>query len=201
MMDVPSVQRIAELQQLIANFAKVKRTNKLADNQGLENDVEHSFGLALTCWFLAPHIAPELNLQKILQYALVHDLVELYAGDTYFLVTPEMAKEKKAREHKAAQRLDREWAADFPELTETIENYENKVDEETWFVYAVDKILPPIMIHLHEKEAYYQRMQLTKAALFETKYKTLSKSKHMQVYIERYLAWLEDGDYFYNPAD
>ena len=49
-MDYPSIDRLAELQQLIADFAKVKRMPHLADNGMEENDVEHSFGLALTCW-------------------------------------------------------------------------------------------------------------------------------------------------------
>jgi len=196
-MDIPSVDRIAELQRIIAKFAKVKRTNKLVGNPGRENDVEHSFGLALTCWFLAPPIAPDLDLQKILQYALVHDLVELYAGDTYFLVTLDGAKQKKDREHKALERLDKEWRADFPSLIATMKIYESKADEEAWFVYAVDKILPPLMINQHEKAAYYKKWKLTKEMLFDKKRETISKSKHMRIYIDRYLAWLEDPDYFY----
>lgn len=199
-MDIPSIDRIAELQKLIADFAKIKRTNKLVDNPGRENDVEHSFGLALTCWFLAPHIAPELDLQKIFEYALIHDLVELYAGDTYFLVTAAEAKQKKAREHAALERLSAEWLQDFPGLIQALQAYEDKADEEAWFVYAVDKILPPLMINQHEKAAYYKRWKLTKKALFDKKRETIAKSKHMQIYIDRYLAWLENPDYFYKDA-
>jgi 5'-deoxynucleotidase YfbR-like HD superfamily hydrolase len=62
-MKYPSMARIAELQQFIADFAKVERVPQLADTGRPENDVEHSFGLALTCWFLAPKIAPELSLE------------------------------------------------------------------------------------------------------------------------------------------
>lgn len=193
----PSIQRIAELQRLIADFAKVKRTNKLVDNSGRENDVEHSFGLALTCWFLAPHIAPDLDAGKILEYALVHDLVELYAGDTYFLVTPEGAADKKMRERKAFERLGKEWGHDFPALIKALASYEEKSEEECWFVYAVDKILPPLMINLYEKEKYYKQYKLTKEALFNKKRETIAKSKHVQIYLDRYLAWLEDHDHFY----
>ena len=82
-MDYPSLNRLAELQQLIADFAKVKRVPHLADNGQPENDMEHSYGLALTCWYLQPKIAPELSLSEILQYALAHDIVELHAGDTF----------------------------------------------------------------------------------------------------------------------
>ena len=135
MKDYPSIDRIAELQQMIADFAKVKRTNKLVDNPGTENDVEHSYGLALTCWFLQPHIAPELDLQKIFSYSLVHDLVELHAGDMYFLLNKEQAKQKKLNEAKALKTIESKWKMDFPDLVQHISNYEEKVDEESWFVY------------------------------------------------------------------
>jgi 5'-deoxynucleotidase YfbR-like HD superfamily hydrolase len=193
----PSIDRIAELQQLVASFAQIKRTNKLVDNEGLENDVEHSYGLALTCWFLYPHVAPELNLAKIIQYALVHDLAEIYAGDFYFLLSPDEQKKKKIEESKAVSRLQHEWKNDFPGLTDTLIDYEEKRDEESWFVYAVDKILPPIMINMHEKEAYYERWKLDKEALFQKKRETIGKSKHVAIYIDRYLEWLDDPDYFY----
>ncbi|HEX8227522.1 MAG TPA: hypothetical protein VF572_06670 [Candidatus Saccharimonadales bacterium] len=44
----PTMQRIAELQQFIADFAKIGRVPQLADTGRPENDVEHSYGLALT---------------------------------------------------------------------------------------------------------------------------------------------------------
>ncbi len=55
----PTIDRIAELQQLIADFAKVRRVPELADNGYNENDVEHSYGLAMTCWYLHPFLVPE----------------------------------------------------------------------------------------------------------------------------------------------
>ena len=79
----PSIDRIAELQQLIANFGSVRRYIQFADKGHLETDVEHSYGLAFTAWYLALQLAPQLDIGKILKYALAHDLVELHAGDTY----------------------------------------------------------------------------------------------------------------------
>lgn len=78
MKSAPTIQRIAELQQLIADFSRIERAVELADTKRPENDIDHSYGLALTCWFLAPKIAPELDLQKIFAYALSHDIVELH---------------------------------------------------------------------------------------------------------------------------
>lgn len=200
-MQSPPVSRIADLQQLIADFAKIKRTNRLADNPEHENDVEHSYGLALTCWFLQPYIAPDLDLQKILTYSLVHDLVELHAGDVYFLVDQQQAAEKKAKEAQALETIAKNWEADFPDLINHMRKYEEKVDEECWFVYAVDKILPPIMINLDEKDSYYDKWKLTKEELFDKKRETIAKSKHVAVYIDRYLEWLSDPDYYYKAEE
>jgi 5'-deoxynucleotidase YfbR-like HD superfamily hydrolase len=83
MSDSPSMDRLAELQQLIADFSKIQRIPPMGNSGRPENDVEHSFGLALTCWYLQPKVAPDLDLLKILQYALSHDIVELHAGDTF----------------------------------------------------------------------------------------------------------------------
>lgn len=57
MTNYPSMDRLADLQKIIADFAKVTRAMNLADNDIAENDVEHSYGLAMTSWFLHGKIA------------------------------------------------------------------------------------------------------------------------------------------------
>ena len=84
---------------MIADFAKVERIPDLADNRRPEKDVEHSYGLAMTCWFLHDKIAPGLDIAKILKYALSHDIVELHAGDTY-VFDKEAVATKSERENK-----------------------------------------------------------------------------------------------------
>mgnify|MGYP000932359610 CR=1 FL=1 len=169
MTDYPSMDRLAELQQLIADFAKVERVPQLADTGRPENDVEHSYGLAITCWFLHDKIAPELNLLKILQYSLSHDLVEIYAGDTFaFGEDKAFIESKEARERDAITTL-RKTLPDFPQVVDYSEGYMDKIDEEAKFVKAIDKILPLLMIELKEGKAYWDRYNITIAALEENK--------------------------------
>lgn len=188
-MDYPSLNRLAELQQLIADFAKVKRVPHLADNGQSENDVEHSYGLALTCWYLQPKIAPELSLSEILQYALAHDIVELHAGDT-FIFDDENWATKDERERAALGSIREDWP-DFPELADYAEGYMDKTSEEAKFVKAVDKLLPVIMVELGERDAFWKRHKITLQMERDNKV-TIHVSELMSPYYELLLEWLDD---------
>lgn len=186
------MDQLAELQQLIADFAKVTRDNiPLADNKRPENDVEHSFGLALTCWYLQPKIAPELDISKILRYALAHDIVEVHSGDTY-IFDKELVASKEQREQEALQKIREDWS-DFGELAQFAHDYMKKTDEEAKFVKAVDKILPVIMIDLHEKEKVWIPLKVTLEMQKEHK-KTILVSDIVAPYYEKLIIWLDERD-------
>lgn len=192
------MQRLAELQQFIADFAKVLRVPHLEDTGRPENDVEHSFGLALTCWFLAPKIAAGLDQAKILKYALAHDTVEVHAGDTFVFAPKEQLDSKSDREDAAIELLANDWS-DFPELADFAKGYKDKRDEEATFVYAIDKILPVLMVNLGEKSAFWDRHKITLQMEIDIK-KNILKSDIVAPYYEKLIAWMSDPDYFYKPG-
>jgi putative hydrolase of HD superfamily len=195
----PSVERLAELQQFIADFAKVERVPHLADTGRAENDVEHSYGLALTCWFLAPKIAPQLSLEKIFTYALAHDTVEIHAGDTFVFGSPAEIASKAEREAAALVSLRKRWP-DFTEMTTAAESYAAKADEEAKFVKAVDKILPVLMINLGEKEAFWRRHKITLQMEAENKH-TIEVSEIVAPYYQQLIDWMSNPDYMYKPPE
>ncbi len=190
MKDYPSLDRVAELQALIADLAKVKRKVTLADNPEFEDDVQHSYGLAMTCWYLAPKIVPNLDLFEILKIALSHDIVEVHAGDAYYL-DPEYSREKKELlERDAIKQLRSDWP-DFSDPIDHAEAYMNKASEEALFVKAVDKILPVIMLGLGEgMQVHLDRNGLTMPSLRENKL-DIHTSKHISPYYELLFEWLE----------
>jgi len=188
-MGYPPLDRIADLQQLIADFAKVRRAVPLADANAAENDVEHSYGLALTCWFLQSKIAPELDLSEILKYALAHDIVEVHAGDTYPFDTAAVAT-KYQREMAALVQLEHDWP-DFTDLTDYARNYADKFNEEARFVYAVDKLLPVIMIELANAKEIWDKKGLTLTIERSNKV-TILQSKIVAPYYKKLLAWLDE---------
>lgn len=127
---------------------QVKRALYAVGEDRAENDSEHSYQIALTAWYIIQLYKIDLNIDKVIRYALVHDLVEVYAGDVDArFQTPEVVKLKKEKEYAALLRL-REEFSEFPGLTETIEQYEAKADPESLFVNGVDKILPPLNSYL-----------------------------------------------------
>jgi len=189
MINYPSMDRLAELQQLIADFAKVKRAVPLADASDAENDVEHSYGLAMTCWYLHDKIAPALDLSKILRYALAHDIVEIHAGDTYPWDEAAVAT-KYEREKAAMRQIEKDWD-DFPMIVEFAEGYADKIDEEALFVYDVDKILPILMIELADAKTIWNKKQLT-LKMEEDNKVTMLKSDIVAPYYTKLLNWLDE---------
>ncbi len=188
-MDYPSLDRIAELQQLVADFAKVTRVPHLADNGQPENDAEHSFGLALTCWYLQPKIAPELDLGEILKYSLAHDIVELHAGDT-FIFDQENWESKEERERAALVSLRKDWP-DFPAMSDYAEGYMDKTSQEARFVKAVDKLLPVIMVELGEQSDFWRRHKIT-LEMEQANKVTIRVSEFVAPYYERLIEWLAE---------
>lgn len=188
MTDYPSMDRLAELQQMIADFSKIKRAVPLANANDAENDVEHSYGLAITSWYLHGIIAPELDIAKILQYALAHDIVELHAGDTYPWDTAAVAT-KYDREKAALRQIEKDWT-DFKPLITFAEGYADKVDEEAKFVYAVDKLLPVIMIEIADAPNIWKAKRLSLDMEHENKV-TILKSSIVAPYYDLIIDWLD----------
>jgi len=140
---------------LTKKFRDVKRMITFSDGSR-ENDAEHSFQLAITAWYLIDAEKLSLDANKVFKYALAHDLVETYAGDTPAAIHKKFAKDsetKKEREEQAARRLKQEFP-EFAELHEIIDRYEKRADEEARFVNALDKILPLMNIYLDEGHSW-----------------------------------------------
>jgi len=96
-------QQIAFLVQA-DRLKTVLRRTPLTDNSRLENSAEHSWHLALAALALGEHAPAGLDLSRVLQLVVIHDLVEIDAGDT-FAYDPAAHATKEARERAAADRL------------------------------------------------------------------------------------------------
>ena len=78
--------RLKQQIQFIVEVDKVKnifRQTYLADANRKENDAEHSWHLALMAVLLKDYMKEEIDLAKVMIMVLIHDLVEIDAGDTY----------------------------------------------------------------------------------------------------------------------
>src|SRR6266498_1836918 len=139
--------KIVKFIQLTHEFQSVTRRIFVVGDSRRENDMEHSFQLALLAWYIADSEKLALDKNRLVQYALIHDLVEVYAGDTVPYGDKALLATKKEREYNAAQRLQKE-VPEFKDLHRLIEKYEARTDKESKFVYALDKIIPIFNIYL-----------------------------------------------------
>ena len=140
---------------LLNDFREVERTIKIKGSDRPENDVEHSYSLAMLAWYLIKANKLSLDFTLVTQYALIHDLVEVYAGDTFIYGSAEDLESKHKREQEALEKLKGEFPK-FPELTSLIDRYDQKMDDEARFVYALDKLHPVINIFLDEGRSWHE---------------------------------------------
>lgn len=99
--------RLEQQLAFILEIDKVKnifRQNYLADGKRKENDAEHSWHIALMAILLQEYADEPVDVLKVMTMVLVHDLVEIDAGDTYAYDT-EGARTKEERELRAAERI------------------------------------------------------------------------------------------------
>lgn len=140
------LSRLQSFLRLITDFGKVERVIYFPGTDRQENDQEHSYSLAMAAWYLIEGNNLSLDLEKVLRYALVHDLVEVFAGDTYIYGDPKHISTKAEREEEAAKQLV-EAHPEFQGLHDSIVEYMKHEDPESKFVYALDKILPVLLIY------------------------------------------------------
>ena len=140
-----SEERMAQQLRFILEADRLKsvqRRSYLADASRLENAAEHSWHLALMVLVLAEHANEEVSPLRVLQMVLVHDLVEIDAGDTY--IYDDAGQLGKAeREELAAERIYGLLPADQAEaLYELWREFEARESADARFANALDRLMP-----------------------------------------------------------
>jgi putative hydrolases of HD superfamily len=89
----------------IDKLKQVLRQTRLMDGTRRENDAEHCWHLAMMALVLSEHAAPDVDLARVLKMLLIHDIVEIDAGDTFIYATDDATSRQAEREAQAADRL------------------------------------------------------------------------------------------------
>lgn len=139
----PDIHRLIQLHRLLLDFRAVERVTRIPGKPDRENDIDHSYTLAMMAWFLSAYF-PHLDRDTVIRMSLVHDLTEIHAGDTFVFGDGKHLSTKQQREAAALAKLAADWP-DFPEITNLLEHYERRDTEEAKFVYALDKVMPIII--------------------------------------------------------
>jgi putative hydrolase of HD superfamily len=137
---------IAEIDQL----KQVLRQSWLVDASRQETDAEHSWHIAIMALLLKEYANTQtLDLFKVVQMLLIHDIVEIDAGDTFIYDTVQ-TEDKGVRERKAAQRLFGLLPSDQQqEFQQLWEEFEAQASPEAKFARAIDSMQPLILAYLN----------------------------------------------------
>jgi len=123
----------------------LRRTNLINDKRR-ENDAEHSWHIAVMAVLLFEYADSEVDILKVIKMLLIHDLVEIYAGDTY-AYDKEGYKDKAKREASAAKRVYSLLPVDQAlELRGLWEEFEEHKSTESRFAAAMD-VLQPLLLN------------------------------------------------------
>lgn len=151
--------KILEVASLILDFGKVDRKTLHQDGERFETDTDHTVMLGILGAAIANRLYKDLDLGLIAQFTLVHDLVEVHAGDTDTLtgVSEDSMKKKEERELVALKKLEETFGQDLSWIHETIEKYESLDTKEARFVKVLDKVMPKLTVVLNGGASLHKR--------------------------------------------
>jgi putative hydrolase of HD superfamily len=140
------LEKIRNFLEFTNSFRKTERAILAVGEDRKENDVEHSYQLAVFALYLNDNLRLNLSNEKLMFYSLFHDMDETFDGDVnIFDIEGRLSKEEKA---KAARKKIVGMFPDWISYKTYADLYQNLEDEESSFVNGLDKILPVLNIIL-----------------------------------------------------
>lgn len=143
--------KVLELASLCLDYGMIFRKTCHQDGKTLESDTTHTVMLGVIGNAISNKFYPDMDHGLVSQFALIHDFVEVYAGDTPTLhITHDtFFQEKEEREKLAYEKIKNEFHDIFPWISETIDKYEKLDTKEARFIKTLDKILPKLTVVLN----------------------------------------------------
>lgn len=153
----------------ILELEKLKQVLRKTKPPGLdrfENSAEHSWQVALLAMALAQHANEAVDINKVVQLLLVHDIAEIDVGDTIVYSTARIEGIAE-KDWQAAQRifglLPEKQAAEFLALWE---EYEGRETPEARFAHAMDRLMP-VLQNLNNGGQSWRANQIRKSQVLE----------------------------------
>lgn len=141
-------ERLKKQLEFILEIDKEKnifRQTHLTGHGRNENDAEHAWHMAVMAWLLSEYSDEKIDVGHVMIMCLVHDLVEIDAGDTY-AYDSKGKKTQAEREKKAADRIFGILPKDQEEKLKGLFNeFEENVTAEARFAHAMDNLQPLLL--------------------------------------------------------
>lgn len=147
LLNVVQPERLQQQIRFLVEMDKLKgvlRRTRPTSLERYENSAEHSWQLALMAMLLAEHANEAVDTAKVVRMVLIHDVIEIDAGDT-FCYDDVGRQDKQAREQRAADRLFAILPEDQgAELRALWDEFEERATPEARFANALDRLMPLI---------------------------------------------------------
>ena len=147
------------------------RQTHLSGHGRRENDAEHAWHMAIMAYLLREYANEPVDIAKVMLMCLIHDIVEIDAGDT-FAYDEEGLKSQKAREDAAKERIFSILPDDQKkDLTALFDEFEYCETPESRYAHAMDNIQPLLLNHSNNGDDWKQH-QITSAQVYGRHAKT-----------------------------
>ena len=171
----------------IDKLKHVERQSALCDGTRQENDPEHSWHIATMAMLFAEYSNEKVDQLKVIKMLLIHDLVEIYAGDTFaYDMIGNSTKEK--REKEAANKIFGLLPEDqTEEMLELWNEFESLSTPEARFASALDK-LQPLILSYYNKGWSWKKHGVVKSQIVDKKEPLKIGSEDLWEYAQRWIA-------------
>ena len=139
---------------------RVNRRSYVTETDRRENSAEHSWHLAMACWSIAELFELDVNHEQLLKMALVHDLGEIDAGDTFLYA--DSRHDAHVEERAGIARLQGERGNGIGNLSEIWEAQETGSSKETALLEVVDRLLP-FLLNLNTEGKTWRELGVTRS--------------------------------------
>lgn len=154
----------------------ILRQTHLSGHGRRENDAEHAWHMAIMAYLLREYSNEEIDIAKVMLMCLIHDIVEIEAGDTYAYDTEGLATQK-AREDAAKEKIYSILPEDQKtELTALFDEFEESATPEAKFAHAMDNLQPLLLNNSNGGEDWREH-QVTAAQVYGRQGKTKQGSE------------------------
>lgn len=146
----------------------IERKTLHSDRKRHESDSEHSWHVAMFLILFQKDLTKNIDTLKTLKMILIHDLVEIYAGDT-FLFDKKRRRTKVARERRAAKKLFSKLPKDLQkEFTDLFNEFESGKTTESKIAKSLDK-LQPVLQNMLSDGILWQKYKITESLIHQYK--------------------------------
>lgn len=167
-----------EFALLMDKQKNIFRQNHLADNSRRENDAEHAWHMAVMAYLFREYANEDIDISKVILMCLIHDVVEIEAGDTY-AYDEEAKKSQREREEIAKKHIFGMLPSDQGrELEALFDEFEAQETAEARFAKAMDN-LQPVLLHEANGGGDWKEHEVTKEQIMCRQEKTRHGSEEL----------------------